>query len=101
MDTLPDFSGGAFDARGNGQVIEEYAEQEWPGYVYQVMITTRWYSENFPKLKELMENGKTNIPDDSFIRDDFRVVGLKSGARAAARRISRSQSNDRVRVHGG
>lgn len=79
MDTLPDFSGGAFDSRGNGQMIAELAAQEWPGYVEQVMITIKWYAENFPKLKERMEDGTTNIPDDIFIRDDFRVVGLKAG----------------------
>jgi phage FluMu gp28-like protein len=79
MDTLPNFSGAAVDARGNGQMIAELAAQEWPGYVHQVMITTRFYAETFPKLKERMEDGTTTIPDDPFIRDDFRVVGLKAG----------------------
>ncbi|MDR1252465.1 MAG: hypothetical protein LBK62_09900, partial [Treponema sp.] len=79
MDTLPALGGAAFDSRGNGQMIAEYAAQEWPGYVYQVMISTRWYAENFPGLKGGMEDGTTNIPDDPFIRDDFRVVGLKAG----------------------
>ncbi|MCL2609887.1 MAG: hypothetical protein FWD94_08305, partial [Treponema sp.] len=56
-----------------------YAAQEWPGYVHQVMISTKWYAENFPKLKGRMEDGTTTIPDDPLIRDDFRVVGLKAG----------------------
>jgi phage FluMu gp28-like protein len=43
------------------------------------MITTKWYAETFPKLKERMEEGQTNIPDDYFIREDFRVIGLKAG----------------------
>jgi len=79
MDTLPNLGSAAFDSRGNGQMIAELAAQEWPGYVYQVMITAKWYSENFPGLKGNMEDGATNIPDDPFIRDDFRVVGLKAG----------------------
>jgi phage FluMu gp28-like protein len=79
MDTLPNLGGAAFDSRGNGQMIAELAAQEWPGYVHQVMISTKWYAENFPKLKGRMEDGTTNIPDDPFIRDDFRVVGLKAG----------------------
>jgi phage FluMu gp28-like protein len=79
MDTLPNFAGGAFDARGNGQMIAEKAAQEYPGYVHQVMISTGWYAENFPKLKGRMEDGITTIPADPFIRDDFRVVGLKAG----------------------
>jgi phage FluMu gp28-like protein len=79
MDCLPAFGGAAFDSRGNGQMIAELAAQEWPGYVEQVMISTKWYAENFPKLKERMEDGTTTIPDDFFIREDFRVVGLKAG----------------------
>jgi phage FluMu gp28-like protein len=79
MDELPAFGGAAFDSRGNGQMIAELAAQEWPGFVEQVMITTKWYAETFPKLKERMEDRDTNIPDDYFIREDFRVVGLKAG----------------------
>jgi phage FluMu gp28-like protein len=79
MNTAPNFGGGAFDSRGNGQMIAELAAQEWPGYVSQVMISLKWYAENFPKLKERMEDRTTTIPDDLFIRDDFRVVGLKAG----------------------
>jgi len=79
MNTLPNLGGAAFDSRGNGQMIAELAAQEWPGYVHQVMITTRWYAENFPKLKGRMEDGMTTIPGDPFIRDDFRAVGLKAG----------------------
>jgi len=79
MDTLPNLGGAAFDSRGNGQMVAELAAQEWPGYVHQVMISARWYAENFPKLKGHMEDGATNVPDYPFIPDDFRVVGLKAG----------------------
>ena len=43
------------------------------------MLSAGWYAENFPKLKERMEDGTTNIPADAAIREDFRVVGLKAG----------------------
>ena len=79
MNTIPNFGGAAFDARGNGQMIAELAAQEWPGYVEQVMLSVKWYAENFPKLKGRMEDAATNIPNDPYIRDDFRVVGLKAG----------------------
>jgi phage FluMu gp28-like protein len=79
LNTIPNFAGSAFDARGNGQMIAEKAAQEWPGYVEQVMLSMKWYAENFPKLKGRMEDTTTNIPDDPEICDDFRVVGLKSG----------------------
>ncbi|GMO67648.1 MAG: hypothetical protein Ta2A_15760 [Treponemataceae bacterium] len=79
MENAPNFGGAAFDARGNGQMVAELAAQEWPGYVEQVMLSVKWYAENFPKLKERMEDGTTTIPDDVFIREDFRVIGLKAG----------------------
>jgi phage FluMu gp28-like protein len=96
MNEAPRFGGGAFDSRGNGQMIAELAAQEWPGYVSQVMISVKWYAENFPKLKERMEDGTTNIPDDFFIREDFRVVGLKAGVPCV---LERSGSG-RERRHG-
>jgi len=79
MNTIPNFAGGAFDSRGNGQSIAEFATQEYPGYVSQVMITMGWYAQNFPKLKMRMEDAATTIPDDASIREDFRVVGIKAG----------------------
>ena len=96
MNTVPNFGGGAFDARGNGQMIAEYAAQEWPGYVYQVMITMAWYAENFPKLKGRMEDATTTIPDDAFIREDFRTVGLKAGVPCVLER----SGGHRERRHG-
>jgi phage FluMu gp28-like protein len=96
MNKLPNLGGAAFDSRGNGQMIAELAAQEWPGYVYQVMISTKWYSENFPELKGNMEDGATNIPADHFIRDDFRVVGLKAGVPCVLER----SGGPRERRHG-
>ena len=96
MNTVPNFGGGAFDSRGNGQMIAEYAAQEWPGYVQQVMITIAWYAANFPKLKERMEDSTTTIPDDAFIREDFRVVGLKAGVPCVLER----SGGPRERRHG-
>jgi phage FluMu gp28-like protein len=96
MNTLPALGSAAFDSRGNGQMIAEYAAQEWPGYVYQVMITVKWYAENFPGLKGSMEDSTTNIPDDPFIRDDFRVVGLKAGVPCVLER----SGGPRERRHG-
>ena len=96
LDTLPNLGSAAFDSRGNGQMIAELAAQEWPGYVHQVMITNKWYAENFPRLKGDMEDGATNIPDDPLIRDDFRVVGLKAGVPCVLER----SGGPRERRHG-
>lgn len=76
---LKDFEGAAFDSRGNGQMIAEYAAQEWPGYVYQVMLSRKWYAENFPHLKSALEDKNTTVPNDIFIRDDFKVVKVVQG----------------------
>jgi len=96
MNTVPNFGGGAFDSRGNGQMIAEYAAQEWPGYVQQVMITMAWYAANFPKLKERMEDSATTIPDDARIREDFRMVGIKAGVPCVLER----SGGHRERRHG-
>jgi phage FluMu gp28-like protein len=96
METLPNFAGGAFDARGNGQMIAEKAAQEWPGYIHQVMISAGWYAENFPKLKGRMEDGTTTIPADPFLKDDFRVVGLQAGVP----RVLERTGGPRERRHG-
>ena len=96
METIPRFAGGAFDSRGNGQMIAELAAQEWPGFIHQVMISASWYAENFPKLKNGLEDGKTNIPDDVFIREDFRQVGLKAGVP----RVMERTGGPRERRHG-
>ena len=79
FDTLKNFDGAAFDSRGNGQMIAEWAAQEYPGCIFPVMITRKWYAENFPSLKSAFEENKSNIPNDSFIKDDYRVVGLVQG----------------------
>jgi len=96
MNTVPNFGGGAFDSRGNGQMIAEYAAQEYPGYVQQVMITVAWYAANFPKLKERMEDSSTTIPDDAHIREDFRTVGIKAGVPCVLER----SGGHRERRHG-
>lgn len=76
---LRNFDGGAFDSRGNGQMIAELAAQEWPGSVFQVMISRKWYAENFPKLKDAFETGTADVPDDIFIKDDYKVVQIVQG----------------------
>ena len=79
FDTLKNFDGAAFDSRGNGQMIAEWAAQEYPGCIFQVMLSRKWYAENFPLLKTAFEEGRSNIPDDSYIKDDYKVVGLVQG----------------------
>ena len=71
--------GSALDARGNGQMIAEKAETEWPGRAIQVMITRAWYGLWFPKLKGRLEDREWTIPQDEYIIGDFGVVRMKAG----------------------
>src|SRR6218665_1215945 len=44
VDRLPRFSGGALDARGNGQALAEYARQRYgPELIQEVMLSQGWY----------------------------------------------------------
>jgi phage FluMu gp28-like protein len=73
------FLGGAADARGNGQMIAEKAETEWPGKVISVMISRAWYGQWFPKLKSNIEDREWTIPLDDYLIGDFGVVRMKAG----------------------
>lgn len=95
-DTLKDFNGAAFDSRGNGQMIAELAAQEYPGSIFQVMLTRQWYAENMPRLKTAFEDNATNIPDDIFIKDDYKVVSLVQGVPL----ITDRTGNKRAKRHG-
>jgi phage FluMu gp28-like protein len=73
------FLGAALDARGNGQMIAEKAETEWPGRAVQVMLNRPWYGEWFPKLRGRIEDREWTLPRDEYILGDFGVVRLKAG----------------------
>jgi phage FluMu gp28-like protein len=73
------FLGAALDARGNGQMIAEKAETEWPGRAISVMLTRPWYGAWFPKLKSRIEDREWTVPGDEYLFGDFGVVRLKAG----------------------
>ena len=71
--------GSALDARGNGQMIAEKAETEWPGRAAPVMITRAWYGLWFPRLKSRIEEREWTLPRDEYVIGDFGVVRMKGG----------------------
>jgi phage FluMu gp28-like protein len=75
----PRFLGAALDARGNGQMIAEKAETEWPGQAISVMLTRPWYGTWFPKLKSRIEDREWTLPRDEYLFGDFGAVRLKAG----------------------
>ncbi|MCY4373677.1 MAG: hypothetical protein OXC31_07840 [Spirochaetaceae bacterium] len=80
IDGLPNFSGAAIDARGNGQMLAEQAAQKYgPAYVHEVMLTRATYAEYFPRYKQRLEDETYVLPKDSGLMDDHRVVQLDKG----------------------
>lgn len=80
-DSLPRFTHGALDARGNGQYLAEVAMQRYgAASITQIMLTANWYLENFPRLKAAFEDGTLeSMPADSDTLDDLRSVTMVGG----------------------
>ncbi len=79
-DHLPRFSGGALDARGNGQALAEEARQRYGAdRIAEVMLSESWYREHMPKLKAQFEDRTWNLPRDSQILDDYRALKMVRG----------------------
>lgn len=79
-DHLPRFSGGAHDARGNGQYLAEVAMQRYgASMIHQVMLTQQWYRENMPRYKAAFEDGEITIAKDADVLADHRAIVVDKG----------------------
>lgn len=95
---LPNFRGGAFDARGNGQYLAERAVQEFgPSRIAQVMPTESWYREHMPPLKAAFEDGNIEgVPQHEDVLNDLRAVQLVRGVpRVPEKRATDKDGNKR------
>ncbi len=80
IDRLPLFSGGALDARGNGQALAEYVRQRYsPELIAEVMLSVGWYRENMPRLKAHLEDRTVSLPKNTQTLDDFRLIKVIQG----------------------
>ncbi|KVG24727.1 terminase large subunit domain-containing protein [Burkholderia ubonensis] len=81
LDRLPRFTGGAFDARGNGQFLAEVAMQRYgASRIQQVMLTESWYREHMPPVKAAFEDGTIDgLPKDADVLADLRAVQVIKG----------------------
>ncbi len=80
LDRLPRLRGAAFDSRGNGQQLaEETADKYGHELIHQVMLTDKWYAEQFPAFKEAFEDATIEVPRDSDVKDDLRAVQVIGG----------------------
>lgn len=98
IDALPQFSGGAFDARGNGQYLAEVARQRYgPECIAEVMFTEGWYREHMPPMKAALEDDALDLPRSAGIIDDFRALEVVNGV---ARIVERTVAADGGKRHG-
>lgn len=81
LDGLPRFMGGAFDARGNGQFLAEFAMQRYgASRIQQVMLSEAWYRENMPPVKAALEDGNLqDLPKDADTLADMRAIQVVRG----------------------
>ncbi|MDF0606641.1 terminase family protein [Neisseriaceae bacterium TC5R-5] len=81
LDRLPRFTGGAFDARGNGQALAEYAMQRYgASRIQQVMLSESWYREHMPPVKTALQDGDLiDLPKNADILADLRAVQVIKG----------------------
>lgn len=98
-DRLPRFSGGALDARGNGQALAEFAMQRYgTGRIAQVMLSETWYRENMPRVKAHFEDKTVMIPRDGDILDDFRAFRMVKGVARIPEK--KAKGRDGLQRHG-
>ena len=78
-DRLPRFSGGAFDATGNGSFLAEAMVDEYGSIVEPVMLSEAWYRENMPKYKAAYEDDRIAVPKSDAVLEDHRAIQLVRG----------------------
>ena len=100
MDRLPRFTGGAFDARGNGQFLAEVAMQRYgASRIQQVMLSETWYREHMPPVKAALEDGTLDgLPRDADVLADLRAVQVIKGVPRIPE--TRTTGEDKGKRHG-
>ena len=100
MDRLPRFTGGAFDARGNGQFLAEVAMQRYgASRIQQVMLSEGWYREHMPPVKAALEDGTLDgLPRDADVLADLRAVQVVKGVPRIPE--TRTTGEDKGKRHG-
>ncbi|WP_432719859.1 terminase family protein [Jeongeupia wiesaeckerbachi] len=100
LDRLPRFTGGAFDARGNGQFLAEVAMQRYgASRIQQVMLSESWYREHMAPVKAALEDGTlVDLPQDADVLADLRAVQIIKGVPRIP--DSRTTGADKGKRHG-
>ena len=78
-DRLPRFSGGAFDAKGNGSYLAEAMVDAYGSIVEPVLPTEAWYREHMPPFKAAFQDDMILVPRHEDVLDDLRAFRLIRG----------------------
>ncbi|MGC4411305.1 hypothetical protein WDZ87_24055, partial [Rhizobium sp. ST-5] len=78
-DHLPRLTGGALDARGNGQYLAEKARQRWGECIHEVMLSAKWYATNMPAYIEAFGDKSLLFPYDADILADHQALAYVNG----------------------
>ncbi|SOC83109.1 Mu-like prophage FluMu protein gp28 [Ensifer adhaerens] len=78
-DRLPRMTGGALDARGNGQYLAEKARQRWGGGIHEVMLSAKWYALNMPAYIEAFTDKSLLLPFDADVLADHQALAYVNG----------------------
>ncbi|MDD7908550.1 hypothetical protein PUV47_01365 [Pseudovibrio exalbescens] len=77
---LPRFSGGAFDATGNGAYLAEKAVQRFGSSIREVHFSQSWYQENMPPYIEAFGSNRSLIlPAHPDIVKDHQALAYVNG----------------------
>ncbi len=96
VDHLPNCSGIALDARGNGQYLAEVTRQRYGAErVAEVMLSEGWYREHMPKLKAGLEDGTFTLPKDADVIGDFHALEIARGVARPPERARQSPTGQR------
>jgi len=78
-DAVPRLTGGALDARGNGQYLAEKARQRWGECIHEVMLSAKWYAVNMPAYIEAFADRSLLLPFDADVLTDHQALAYVNG----------------------
>jgi phage FluMu gp28-like protein len=100
VDGLPNFSGGAMDARGNGTALAEFAESRYgASRIDKVMPTQGWYLEAMPDYKKALEDDVFRMPYYEDLKTDHAAIKEENGVPKVPE-SSRYKGTDGGKRHG-
>lgn len=78
-DRLPRRDGIKLDARGNGQYLAEQAAERYGDEVEMVMLSVKYYRENMPAFKSILEDDELILPKHEDVVNDLGAIQIIRG----------------------